>query len=250
MRFVRFLRDNEPAYGIVEGDQVVELDGSIFGNYRPTGRRVFLNEAKLLTPCTPSKVLCFGLNYAAHAAESGMDMPTSPILFLKATSAIVGPGDSIVLPDHINRIDYEAELAAVIKDVTKNVSEDEALQHVLGYTCANDVSHRPFQKSDGQWCRAKSFDTFGPLGPWIVTDLDPGNLGIKCVLNGQVKQSSNTNDLIFNVPYLVSWLSKNMTLMPGDVLMTGTPSGVGPLKAGDVVEVVIDGIGTLSNPVQ
>ncbi|MCL4465143.1 MAG: fumarylacetoacetate hydrolase family protein [Chloroflexi bacterium] len=235
---------------MVEDGQVVELQGSIFGSYRPAGRPLPLSDVKLLAPCAPSKLLCFGLNYAAHAAEGGSEPPTSPILFLKAPSSVIGPGDSIVLPDHTSRIDHEAELAVVIKDVTKDVSEAEALQHVLGYTCSNDVSHRPLQKSDGQWCRAKSFDTFGPMGPWIVTDIDPGNLSIKCLVNGEVKQSSNTNDLIFSVPYLVSWLSKNMTLMPGDVIMTGTPSGVGPLKAGDVVEIAIEGIGTLSNPVR
>ncbi len=250
MKYVRFLRDKVPAYGIVEGEQIVEVDGSIFGQYSRTSRTYPLASTKLLAPCIPSKMLCFGLNYAAHAAEGGWDLPASPILFLKAPSAIIGPGEPIVLPDYENRIDYEAELVVVMKDVAKGVSEAEALRYVLGYTCGNDVSHRPYQKADGQWCRAKSFDTFGPLGPWIETDIDPGNVAIKSRVNGQVKQNSNTNDLIFSVPYLVSWLSQCMTLLPGDVIMTGTPSGVGPLKAGDTVEIEIEGIGTLSNPVK
>ncbi len=250
MQFVRFLSNGKAVYGQVNGDQVAELEGSIFGDYRPTGRSLPLKDAKLLAPCVPSKVPCFGLNYAAHARESGAEIPKSPILFFKAPSALIGPNETIVLPDHESRIDHEAELGVVIKDITKGVSEREALQHVFGYTCANDVSHRPIQRSDGQWCRAKSFDTFGPLGPCIATDLDPGNLGIKALVNGEVKQSSNTNDLIFSVPYLVSWLSQCMTLLPGDVIMTGTPSGVGPLKAGDTVEIWVEGVGSLSNPVK
>jgi 2-keto-4-pentenoate hydratase/2-oxohepta-3-ene-1,7-dioic acid hydratase in catechol pathway len=250
VKFARFLKGDQAVYGSVEGDQIVELDGSIFGLYQATSRKHALASVKLLPPCEPSKVLCFGLNYALHAAEAKLDIPKSPILFLKAPSAIIATGETIVLPDHQNRIDYEAELTIVMKDVTKGVSPDDALKHVLGYTCGNDVSHRPFQHGDGQWCRAKSFDTFGPIGPWIVTDLDPGNLAIQSFVNGQMKQNSNTNDLIFNVPFLISWLSQCMTLLPGDVIMTGTPSGVGPLKAGDVVEVVIEGIGKLSNPVR
>lgn len=249
MKLARFVRGAEPAYGLVEDHRIVELTGSIFGQYKPAGKTYSLSDVKLLAPCAPSKVLCIGRNYVAHAAERGVDVPTSPILFLKAPSAIVGQADSIVLPDHCDAIDHEAELVAVFKDTFKNVSEDEALQHVLGYTCGNDVSHRPFQKSDGQWARAKSFDTFCPLGPWIETDLDPNNVQVKCQVNGQVRQDSSTSLLIFGVPFLISWLSRCMTIQAGDVLMTGTPSGIGPLRPGDVVEVSVEGIGTLSNPV-
>jgi 2-keto-4-pentenoate hydratase/2-oxohepta-3-ene-1,7-dioic acid hydratase in catechol pathway len=250
VKFARYSQNGQVAYGIVDGDQVIEIEGSIFGEFKPTNKKYPLPTVHLLAPCQPSKMLCFGLNYALHAAEAKLEIPKTPILFLKAPSSIIGPGETIVLPDHQNRIDYEAELTIVMKDVTKGVSPDDALKHVLGYTCGNDVSHRPYQHGDGQWCRAKSFDTFGPLGPWIVTDINPSNLAIQTFVNGQMKQNSNTNDLIFNVPFLISWLSQCMTLLPGDVIMTGTPSGVGRLKTGDVVDVVIEGIGKLSNPVK
>jgi len=193
--------------------------------------------------------MAIGLNYADHAAESNQPVPRNPVLFLKAPTSLIGHGESIILTDHTSRIDHEAELAVIIKDRIKDVSPEETVNHVLGYTCANDVSHRPFQYSDGQWCRAKSFDTFCPLGPYIVTDIDPSDLKIECRVNGDVRQSSRTSELVFDVPYLVSFLSRGITLLPGDVILTGTPSGVGPLKAGDTVEVSIEQVVTLRNPV-
>ena len=198
---------------------------------------------------TPSKVVCVGVNYGAHAAEMGKPLPDEPILFLKAPSAVIGPGVSIELPPGYERIDHEAELAVVIGRRCRDVLGARALEYVLGYTCLNDVSVRDLQRKDGQWARAKSFDTFCPVGPRVVTGLDPGALAIACRLNGDTRQSSTTADLIFDVPTLIEFISHVMTLEPGDVISTGTPSGVGPLAPGDRVEIEIEGIGVLANPV-
>lgn len=249
MKFVRFAKGKKAVYGVMENEEVIELRGDVFDRYRRTSQRHHLSDLRVLPPCFPSKVMAIGLNYADHAAEGNQPLPKNPVLFLKAPSSVIAHNDPIVLTDSTSRIDHEAELAVIIKDRVKNISSEEALNHVLGYTCSNDVSHRPFQRSDGQWCRAKSFDTFCPLGPHIVTDIDPRDLKIACRVNGEVRQSSRTSKLLFDVPYLVSFLSQGMTLWPGDVIMTGTPAGVGPLKEGDVVEVVIEGVGTLRNPV-
>ena len=249
MKFFRFARGEKAVYGLLEKEEVIELRGSIFGRYTRTSQRRRIDDLKILPPCSPSKIMAIGLNYADHAAESNQPVPKNPVLFLKAPTSLIGHGESISLTDHTSRIEHEAELAVIIKDRIKDISPQEALTHILGYTCANDVSHRPFQRSDGQWCRAKSFDTFCPLGPYVVTDIDPGALKIECRVNGEVRQSSRTSKLIFDVPYLVSFLSQNMTLLPGDVILTGTPAGVGPLKAGDTVEVSIEQVGTLRNPV-
>ncbi|MBI2907112.1 MAG: fumarylacetoacetate hydrolase family protein [Chloroflexi bacterium] len=251
MRFVRFLSEGKARYGLVEGDEAIELRGDILGWHQRTRARRKLSEIRFLPPCCPSKIMAIGLNYADHAAEGSRPVPKQPILFLKSPGALIGHGDSIVLTDQVSRIDHEAELAVIIKDCIKNVTPEEALEHVLGYTCCNDVSHRPFQRAEGgQWCRGKSLDTFCPLGPYIVTDVDPRDLKIECRVNGQIRQSSRTSKLVFDVPYLISFLSQGMTLFPGDVLTTGTTAGVSPLKTGDVVEVIIEGIGTLRNPVE
>ena len=190
------------------------------------------------------------LNYRDHAHELGLEIPEEPVLFLKPATTIIGPGESVICPRTSSRVDYEAELGVVVKDRTRNISPEEAPDHILGYTCANDVTARDLQKKDGQWTRAKSFDTFCPVGPWIETDLDPGNLLIQSYLNGERRQSSRTSQLIFSVHELVSFISGIMTLEPGDLIITGTPAGIGPMKPGDEIEVRIEGIGSLKNIVR
>ncbi len=259
MRIVRFQRGGEPSYGLLESaSRIVPIAGDIFGHWQAAGASVGLEEVQLLAPVQPPNVLAIGLNYRAHAVESGARIPEAPILFIKATTAVVGPGQPIVLPAMApDEVDYEAELVIVIGKPAHNVAEERALDYVFGYTCGNDVSARDCQlRLDKQWARAKSFDTFAPLGPWIETELDPDSRPIRSRLNGRVMQESNTADLIFTTRQLVSYLSRCLTLLPGTVIMTGTPSGVGfarkpPvfLRAGDVIEIEIDGIGTLRNPV-
>lgn len=197
----------------------------------------------------PSKIVCVGLNYRDHAKELSMQLPKMPILFMKPVSSLIGNNDKIVYPKMTADLHYEAELAIVIKDRIRNISEKEARQHILGFTCANDVTARDLQNADGQWTRAKSFDTFCPVGPKIVKDVDPDNLDIKLYLNGEIKQSSNTSNMVFRVDYLVAFISQVMTLEPDDIILTGTPPGVGPMQVGDTVEVEISGIGRLKNQV-
>jgi 2-keto-4-pentenoate hydratase/2-oxohepta-3-ene-1,7-dioic acid hydratase in catechol pathway len=232
---------------LVEGDAVYALEGDLFGAFERGERIGSLSEVRLLAPCTPSKIVAVGLNYAAHAAEAHLDVPAEPLIFLKPPTTVIGPGDSIAYPPISQRVDYEAELAAVIGRRARNVSAGEALSCVLGYTCANDVTARDLQHQDGQWTRGKSFDTFCPLGPWIVTGLDPGDLSIEARVNGEAQQRSRTGDMIFPVGHLIHYIPQVMTLEPGDVVLTGTPAGVGPLQPGDRVEVEIEGIGTLEN---
>lgn len=197
----------------------------------------------------PTKIVACGLNYLDHAKELGMEIPKEPIIFIKPSTSVIGHQDLIIYPRMAKQVDYEAELAIVIKDKTRNVSIEEAGEHILGYTCFNDVTARDLQRKDGQWTRAKSFDTFSPMGPNILFEIDPANLDISLYLNGELKQSSNTSNLIFTPFYLVSFISKIMTLLPGDLIATGTPAGVGPMKPGDKVEVRIEGIGSLINQV-
>lgn len=250
-------RDGQVRAVVFRGDGVHVIEGEVLGRWAETSTRFPLADVTLLAPIVPANILCFGRNYRAHAEEGGDDVPTAPLLFLKATSCVTGPGDPIVIPKAAPaQVDYEAELAVVIGTAARNVSEAEALKHVLGYTCANDVSARDAQKNDGQWARAKSFDTFGPLGPWIETELDPTGLSVRGRLNGTMKQDGNTRLMIFGVAHLISYLSRGMTLPPGTVLLTGTPAGCGfaqepPrwLRPGDRYEVEIEGIGTLANPV-
>ena len=195
----------------------------------------------------PTKIVCVGLNYGDHAKEMGMPVPEDPVLFIKPLTTLIGPDEPIIYPSQSNRVDYEAELAVAIKSKARDISPEEADGIILGYTCANDVTARDLQKKDGQWTRAKSFDTFCPVGPRIVSNVDGNNLNVECYLNGQLKQKSNTMQFIFNVQYLISFISKVMTLMPGDLILTGTTYGVGPMKKGDTVEVKIEKIGTLRN---
>jgi len=203
----------------------------------------------LLAPCLPSKVVCLGLNYRNHAEEFKLDIPPVPLIFLKPSTSVIGPDDNIVLPRVATRVDYEGELGVIIGKEAKDVSENTFTEFVLGYTCFNDVTERHMQKVDGQWTRAKSFDTFGPLGPWIETDIEPDDLKLETYLNGELRQSIRTSNLIFKIPKLVSFISSVMTLLPGDVIATGTPSGVNRMKPGDIVEVTIENIGTLKNSV-
>ncbi len=234
----RFMRD-----GVTRGGSYSQENGIISG-----GEVLSLEDVTLLPPSQPSKIVCVGLNYVKHAQELKMPLPDEPILFLKPPSAILAPGGQIVYPSSSIQVDYEGELAVVIGKRCRNVSADEAEKYILGYTCFNDVTARDLQRKDGQWTRAKSFDTFAPFGPWIGK-IDPSDADIKTRVNGKLVQDSNTSDLIFSVPRLVQFISAVMTLEPGDVIATGTPPGVGQLQKGDLVEVEIEGIGVLKNSV-
>lgn len=255
MRIARAqLADGRICFGLADGGQFQPLNGSPFdpsaGGLAPAGPAVPLDAVRLLAPCQPSKVVCIGRNYVEHAAEHGVDVPSEPLVFLKPPSAIVGPGAPVVLTPLSQRVEHEAELVVVIGRRARRLTQDNALDAVLGYTCGNDVTARDLQRRDGQWSRAKGFDTFCPLGPWIETGLDWRQQQVQCLVNGEVRQSGPTRDMVFGVPELLAYVSAVMTLEPGDVLMTGTPSGVGPLAAGDRVCVVVSGIGALENGVQ
>ena len=249
--------DGKTMHAVLDGETAQPIEGDLYGTWKPKGKALPLREVKLLAPIAPVNLLCFGQNYRAHAEEGGDKPPAAPILFMKATTCVTDPGAPIVIPTMApSKVDYEAELAVVIGKTARNVAAADALRYVLGYTCANDVSARDAQAADGQWTRAKSFDSFCPMGPWIETELDPRNLRIQGRLNGKVMQSASTAELIFDVAYLISYLSRGMTLLPGTVLSTGTPAGCAMgqkppawLKPGDTYEVDIEGIGVLSNPV-
>ena len=249
MRIVRFRKGSDTYYGIVEGVVVNELKGDIFSLYERTDRKYPIDELKILAPCQPTKIVALGLNYRSHAEELKMKHPEDPLLFLKPSTAVIGPNEDIIYPAMSHRVDYEAELGVVIGEEAKGVSEDEAEEYILGYTCFNDVTARDLQKKDKQFTRSKGFDTFAPMGPWIEMELDPTNLKVESYLNGELRQSGNTADLVFSVYQLVSFISKVMTLLPGDVIATGTPAGIGPMQVGDTVEIVVEGIGTLRNQV-
>jgi 2-keto-4-pentenoate hydratase/2-oxohepta-3-ene-1,7-dioic acid hydratase in catechol pathway len=252
MKYVRFLdQNNNIGFGVIEGTNVKILDGSFLDpNSQLTGKDIELREVRLLAPVEPSKVVCVGLNYALHIKEMEHDLPDDPVIFIKPQTSVIGPGDKIIYPLMSQRVDFEAELAVVIGKTMNNVSEEEAMNLIFGYTCANDVTARDLQKKDGQWTRGKSFDTFCPIGPWVVTDIDPSGLDIQLLLNGEVKQSSNTKYFISSIPKLVSFISQVMTLYPGDVVLTGTPEGVGPMLPGDEVVVKIPAIGELHNTIK
>lgn len=250
---LRYATPEGPQNGIVHGDDIYRItDGTIFNPFLPiTGTPAMpLAEATLLPPVQPGKIVCIGRNYAAHAAEHHAEVPAEPMIFLKPPSALIGHGAAIELPQNAGRVDHEAELAVIIGQRARDVSAEDALDMVLGYTCANDVSAREYQRKDGQWGRAKGFDTFCPLGPWINTDLDPADLAIRASVNGDTKQDSRTSQMVFNVPALIAFISGIMTLEPGDVILTGTPAGVSPLVSGDTVRVEIEGIGALENLVR
>jgi 2-keto-4-pentenoate hydratase/2-oxohepta-3-ene-1,7-dioic acid hydratase in catechol pathway len=249
MRLVRFRFGDRIATGVVEGDAVRALAGTFFENPVPSGDEIPLDDVRLLAPILPSKVVCLGKNYAAHAAEFGGEVPEEPLVFLKPSTSVSGPGDPIPLPPISNRVDYEGELAVVIGRIARNVRAEETFRYILGYTCGNDVTLRDLQKKDDQWARAKGFDGSCPLGPWVETELDPIDVHLETRVNGEVRQSASTSDMVFGVATIIEFVTEFMTLLPGDVIMTGTPEGVGKLEPGDRVEVVIDGIGVLMNPV-
>jgi 2-keto-4-pentenoate hydratase/2-oxohepta-3-ene-1,7-dioic acid hydratase in catechol pathway len=255
VRIARFTAEDEHRFAVVEGEAGAErlaiLDGDpLFRQVQATGETLPLADVRLLAPVIPrSKVVGIGKNYAEHAAEMGGEAPGQPLMFLKPNTSVVGPGDAIVLPAQSDEVHYEAELAVVIGRLCKDVPRERVAEVVLGYTCANDVTARDLQRSDGQWARAKGFDTFCPVGPWIVTDLDPADLAITCTVNGEVRQSGRTSQMVHDVAALVSYVSAAFTLLPGDLLLTGTPAGVGPLVDGDEVTVDIEGVGALTNRV-
>jgi 2-keto-4-pentenoate hydratase/2-oxohepta-3-ene-1,7-dioic acid hydratase in catechol pathway len=256
VRIARFSSEgHDPRYGLVHGDpgeeQVAVLPGDpLYTPARPTGEVLTLDAVRLLAPVIPrSKVLGIARNYAAHAAELGNDVPAEPLVFLKPNTSVIGPNDPVFLPAQSCEVHYEGELAVVIARMCRDVPVSRALEVVLGYTCANDVTARDLQRRDGQWWRAKGFDSFCPLGPYLVTDLDVTDLRVTTRLDGVVVQDGRTSEMVFDVPTLISYVSAAMTLLPGDVLLTGTPDGVGPLRAGQRVDVDVEGIGVLSNPV-
>jgi 2-keto-4-pentenoate hydratase/2-oxohepta-3-ene-1,7-dioic acid hydratase in catechol pathway len=250
VRLVRYLAGERPRYGILRGSEIAELAEE---GYTSLGRIRGVqpaSAAKLLAPTVPTKVVAVGLNYRDHARELGMQVPGSPILFLKPPTSVIGPGDAIIRPAMSAQVDYEAELGIVMKDRVSRIGPGEAKAHILGYTCANDVTARDIQKQDGQWTRAKGFDTFCPVGPWIETELEPDDLLVESYLNGARKQSSRTSQFLFGIGPLVSFISHVMTLEPGDLIITGTPPGIGPMQEGDEIEIRIEGIGSLKNPVR
>jgi len=252
MRLLRFRNGDRIATGVAEtGDDTVRvLGGTFFEDPLPTGEELALDELHLLAPVLPSKLVCVGKNYEAHAAEWGQTVPEEPLLFLKPSTAVLGPNDAITLLPISRRIDYEGELVVVIGRLAKDIRAEDAYRVILGYTCGNDVTLRTLQKTDDQWARAKGFDGSAPIGPWIETDLDPNDVVIEARLNGEVRQRASTVDMVFGVATLIEYITSFMTLLPGDMIMTGTPEGVGKLAPGDVVEIEVEGVGTLANAVR
>jgi 2-keto-4-pentenoate hydratase/2-oxohepta-3-ene-1,7-dioic acid hydratase in catechol pathway len=254
MRFIRYTQGKQtPRSGWIlsQGNELLvgPLDGSLFGEFRRLEADQPINSVRLLPPVIPGKIICVGRNYVAHAKEHNTEVPEVPLLFLKPPSSIIGPEDKIFLPPQSQQVEHEAELVVVIGKRGRWIAPDEAMNYILGYTIGNDVTARDLQRRDGQWTRGKGFDTFCPIGPWIETDFDPADGVIACYVNGEMRQMASTRDMVFSVRQLIAFASSIMTLEPGDILMTGTPSGVAPLLAGDVVEVTIEGLGTLRNPV-
>ena len=254
MQIVRVKKAEGVVWGALDGDEVRLLpDGPFTPVLSPTNSLGRLADIELLAPATPSKIVCVGRNYVAHAAEHGADVPSEPLLFLKPPSAVLAPGGTIVRPGLSNQVEHESELALVVGSRACQVPEDRAWGYVLGVTCGNDVTARDLQRSDNQWTRGKGFDTFCPLGPWLVTGMSEemvGDLELSCRVNTELRQSARTNQMVFSPAFLISYITQVMTLEPGDVVMTGTPAGVGPLETGDTIEVEIEGIGTLFNTVK
>jgi 2-keto-4-pentenoate hydratase/2-oxohepta-3-ene-1,7-dioic acid hydratase in catechol pathway len=250
MKIYRYKYRDEISYGVLKEEQLYPFKGSIFRKFEPQKKGVSISDVYLLPPVKPSKIVAIGRNYKDHAVEMGKPLPVEPLLFLKPPSALVGPNEIIIYPGMSKRVDYEGELAVIIGKKARLLTENDSVQNfVLGYSCFNDVTARDLQRKDVQFTRGKSFDTFACLGPCIATGIDPSSLRLKTFLNGKLKQSSNTKNLIFPVPYLVRFISQVMTLYPGDIIATGTPSGIGPMTPGDRVDVQIEGIGILSNKV-
>ena len=250
MLIARFTTGEDPRFAVVEGDQLAVIAGDpLYAPIHVTGERVVLDDARLLAPVIPrSKVLGIGRNYADHAAELGNEVPAEPLVFLKPNTSVIGPGDPIVLPAASQRVDYEGELAVVIGRVGRDVPVERAGELILGYTCANDVTARDLQNSDGQWWRAKGYDSFCPLGPYLATGIDPSDLRITTRLDGTIVQEARTSQMVYDIPRLIAFVTSAMTVLPGDVILTGTPAGVGPMQPGSRVEVEVEGIGVLQNP--
>ncbi len=250
-RYVRIAVNDQPTWGLLRNDKIESLNGPPYEGGQPDGRLIPFKKARLLAPVAPSKIICVGLNYALHVKESqsATKIPEQPVLYMKPPTAVIGPDDDIVYPPSSSRVDYEAELAVVIGRTARHVAENDAESFIFGYTCLNDVTARDLQKKDGQWTRGKGFDTFCPVGPWIETDLDCRNTMVESFLNGEKKQAGNTADMIFPVPFLISYISDIMTLLPGDVISTGTPEGISPMQPGDTIEIRVAGIGSLTNKV-
>lgn len=252
MKFLRFLYNDEISYGILKENTstIIKLEGSPFEEYKELQEELNMDNVKILTPCDFTKAVCVGLNYRDHAKEFNHPIPESPVLFMKPSTSALACNEDIIKPEICKRLDYEAELAIVIKKKAHNIEEKDAHKYILGYTCANDVTARDLQPQNGQWTLAKGFDTFCPFGPYIETQLDPKNLKIQSILNGKVMQESNTSNLIFDPIYLVSYISKIMSLNPGDIILTGTPSGVSHMIDGSKISVKIENIGELVNTVK
>jgi 2-keto-4-pentenoate hydratase/2-oxohepta-3-ene-1,7-dioic acid hydratase in catechol pathway len=250
VRIARFTHNGDLSFGVIgDGDTIAVIAGHPYGEIKLTGEQVSLNDVRLLAPAFPSKIVAIGKNYADHAREMGGEAPEEPLIFLKPSTSVIGHRETIAYPDLSERVDFEGELAVVIGRVCRDVPAINAADYILGYTCANDVTARDLQKRDGQWARGKGFDTFCPLGPWIETSADISDLAITTTVNGEVRQSSSTKQLIHGVPEIIEYISRVMTLLPQDVILTGTPEGVGPLVVDDEVSVTIESIGTLTNRV-
>jgi len=247
MKIIRFSAGKKTGYGILDNETVKVIQGNPFQNIHYSGVAYQLSEVKLLAPSIPSKIVCLGVNYRSHAGEMNSQLPTSPLIFLKPPTAVIGPEDKIIYPAMSQRVDYEGELGIIIGKKASHISPQAALEYVLGYTCFNDVTARDLQKLDNQWTRGKGFDTFAPFGPWIETDIDLTKAPIETWLNGQLKQKTTAADQIFKAPETISFISQVMTLLPGDVIATGTPGGIGPMNPGDTVEIKIAPIGVLRN---
>lgn len=256
MRIARFSIDGNVAFGVVEGDASTAggpvldiIKGHPFAEFERSGQKIPLSKVRLLPPVLPNKVVAIGRNYAEHAAELGNEVPDAPVAFFKPSTAVIGPGDPIAYPSFSSEVHHEAELAVVIGRMCREVPRERVKDVILGYTCANDITARDVQEREKQWARAKGFDTSCPLGPWVETELDPSDLGIMCTVNGQQRQLGRTSDMVRSIEDLIVHITEAMTLLPGDVVLTGTPAGVGPLNVGDEVAVTIEGIGTLTNKV-
>ena len=250
MKIVRYqTRKEPPRFGWIFEDKVGPIEGDIFGKYRRLEAESPIKDVHLLAPMQPSKIVCVGRNYVEHAKEHDAEVPKVPLIFLKPPSSIVSPDEAIILPPQSQQVEHEAELVAVIGKRTRGITPEQAYDYIFGYTVGNDITARDLQRSDGQWTRAKGFDTFCPIGPWVDTEFDPSDALITCKVSGQPRQMASTRDMVFSVGTVIAFVSSVMTLEPGDLVFTGTPAGVGPLKAGDVVEVEIEGLGRLSNAV-